>query len=199
MSQTVPTLEGATIRLVPMSRDHLADLCAVGLDPALWQATTIAVSSAADMATYIISALDAGKIGTALPFVIAERGTGTIVGTTRIHSIVPEHRRAEIGFTWIARPWQRTKVNTEAKYLLLKHAFEAMRCVRVEFKTDSENEPSRRALLRIGAREEGTLRNYRVSAHRGIRHLSIYSIIESEWPTVRSNLEAKLNAAASSV
>lgn len=182
------------IRLVPLSRDHLADLCAVGLDPALWQATTIAVTSAAEMAAYVLSALEAAKAGTALPFVLVDRGTKTIVGTTRIHSIVPEHRRAEIGFTWIARPWQRTKINTEAKYLLLKHAFEAMGCIRVEFKTDSENEQSRRALHRIGAREEGTLRNYRVSMHRGIRHLSIYSIIESEWPTVRSNLAAKLNA-----
>jgi N-acetyltransferase len=196
MSQTTLTLEGSTIRLVPMSRDHLADLCAVGLDPTLWQSTTIRVASAAEMAMYVLSALEAAKAGTALPFVIVDRGTKTIIGTTRIHSIVPEHRRVEIGFTWIARPWQRTKVNTESKYLLLKHAFEAMGCIRVEFKTDSENEPSRRALLRIGAREEGTLRNYRVSAHRGIRHLSVYSIIDTEWPIVRSNLEAKLSVDA---
>jgi N-acetyltransferase len=194
MAHTVHSLEGETIRLVPLSRHHLADLCAVGLDPALWQATTIAVTSAADMATYILSALEGAEAGTALPFVIVERSSGTIVGTTRIHSIVSEHRRAEIGFTWIARPWQRTKVNTEAKYLLLKHAFEAMGCIRVEFKADFENQQSRRALLRIGAREEGTLRNYRISAHRGIRHLSVYSIIESEWPSVRASLEAKLNA-----
>lgn len=193
-SESVPALEGTTVRLVPLTPDHLADLCAVGLDPALWQATTIAVTTAAEMAKYIQVAMDARSAGTALPYIIVLRENGATIGTTRIHSIVPEHRRAEIGFTWIARPWQRTSVNTEAKYLLLKHAFEALRCIRVEFKTDSENEASRRALLRIGAREEGTLRNYRVSAHRGIRHLTLYSIIDSEWPQVRAALETKLRS-----
>lgn len=137
-------------------------------------------------------ALDAGSAGTALPFVIIDLATGRLVGTTRFHSIVPDHKRLEIGFTWIAVPWQRTAVNTEAKYLMLRHAFETMGFIRVEFRADAENDQSRRALVRIGAREEGVLRRYRISARRGIRDLAVYSIVDSEWPQVRNRLETLL-------
>lgn len=186
------SLAGNSIRLTPLRPDHLETLCLVGLDPLLWQATTIQVLTRDDMEAYVRSALDARDRGTALPFVILERASGKLIGSTRFHSIDVRHRHLEIGFTWLARPWQRTCANSEAKYLMLHHAFESMGCIRVEFRADAENEQSRRALKRIGAREEGILRRHRISAHRGIRDLAVYSILDDEWPSVRSNLEAKL-------
>jgi len=186
------SLEGSSIRLVPLSLTHLDNLCVIGLEPQLWRATTIHIQTKADMERYVRTALDAQSGGTALPFAIVERASGVIVGTTRFHSMVPEHKRLEIGFTWIASPWQRTFVNTEAKFLMLQHAFEAWECIRVEFRADAENEQSCRALLRIGARQEGILRSYRVSPLRGIRDLAVFSIIASEWSQVRLMLEEKL-------
>jgi RimJ/RimL family protein N-acetyltransferase len=109
---TTITLEGRRIRLVPLTLAHATPLSAIGLDPALWQSTTIRVTNRAEMEAYVRTALEAQRAGNALPFVIVERASGTIVGTTRFHSAVPEHRRIEIGFTWIALPWQRTFVNT---------------------------------------------------------------------------------------
>ncbi len=176
-----------------MSLSHLDELCAIGLEPQLWRATTIQVQTRADMERYVRAALGAQSDGTALPFVIIERGSGAVVGTTRFHSMVPDHKRVEIGFTWIALPWQRTFVNTAAKYLMLQHAFETLGCIRVEFRADAENEQSCRALIRIGAHQEGVLRNYRVSSHRGVRDMTLFSIIASEWPLVRLTLEKKLN------
>jgi RimJ/RimL family protein N-acetyltransferase len=190
------SLEGTAIRLLPLTLAHLDALCAVGLEPQLWRATTIVVATKADMEAYVRTALDARNAGTAFPFAIVELGTGAIIGSTRYHSIVPEHKRLEIGFSWIALPWQRTAVNTDAKYLLLRHAFEVLGCVRVEFKADAENEQSIRALLRIGAKREGTLRNYRVTASRGIRDLALFSIIGSEWPGIRTELETTLKKTA---
>jgi len=175
-----------------MVRDHVSALCAVGLDPELWRLTTIQVGTPEEMRIYIEVAVAGVDAGTALPFVIALEGTGEIVGSTRFHSIAREHRRVEIGFTWIAPRWQRTAVNTEAKYLMLRHAFETWHCARVEFKADADNEPSRRALLRIGAVEEGLLRSYVVSRHRGPRDVRIFSIVSAEWPGLRARLERML-------
>jgi RimJ/RimL family protein N-acetyltransferase len=186
------TLEGATIRLVPLALTHHPQLCAVGLDPALWQQTTIRVQTPAEMLRYLQTALDGQAMGTALPFAIMMQATGELVGTTRYHSIVRDHRRLEIGFTWVGRPWQRTPVNTESKYLLLKHAFEHYRCQRVEFKADSQNERSCQALLRIGATREGTLRQYMLSSHRGVRDVALFSIIDTEWLQVKAQLEQRL-------
>lgn len=104
------------------------------------------------------------------------------------------HHRVEIGWTWVAREWQRTAINTEAKYLLLKHAFERLGCIRVELKTDSLNERSRAAILRIGAREEGTFRNHMIAASGRIRHTVYFSIVDSEWAAVKARLEARLNS-----
>jgi N-acetyltransferase len=188
------TLEGSVIRLIPMSEAHVDGLSAVGLEPELWRSTTIQVRTRADMEAYVRTALQAQDAGTALPFTIVECGTDTIVGTTRFHNMAPEHRRLEIGYTWVALPAQRTNVNTESKYLLLRHAFDVLECVRVEFKADAENEPSRRSLLGIGAQFEGIHRSCRISAHRGIRDLAVFSIVAAEWPLVRANLEAKLKA-----
>jgi N-acetyltransferase len=127
-----------------------------------------------------------------LPFIIVLQATGEIVGTTRYHSIMREHRRLEIGFSWVGPPWQRSPVNTEAKYLLLGYAFEQARCQRVEFKADTENEPSCQALLRIGATREGTLRQYMYSPHKSARDIALFSIIDGEWPGIKARLEQRL-------
>ena len=189
------TLVGSSIKLAPLTLAHLDRLCHIGLDPRLWQATTIQIQTREQMESYVRAALDAQSAGTALPFVIIDNRTGEIVGMTRYHSAVPEHRRVEIGFTWVAPERQRTTVNTESKYLLLRHAFEQLGCIRVEFKANAENEQSRRALLRIGAKEKGTLRNYRLSPSGQMFDLTVFSITSAEWPRVRSNLEAKLKNA----
>jgi N-acetyltransferase len=188
------TLEGEFVQLVPLSVEHLPQLCAIGLEPTLWQATTIRVQTPEEMAAYVRAALDGAATGTALPFAIILKETGAVVGTTRYHSIAPVHRRLEIGFTWVGLPWQRTAVNTESKYLLLQHAFEVWRLQRVEFKSDCENERSCRALLRLGATQEGILRNYMGSEHRGPRDVAIFSIIDSEWSQAKARLEAMLYA-----
>lgn len=187
------TLEGRFIRLMPLSLSHHERLCAIGLEPALWQHTTIHLQTPAEMLRYIQTALDSQATGTALPFVIVLQATGEIVGTTRYHSIMREHHRLEIGFSWVGLPWQRSPVNTEAKYLLLRHAFEQAGCQRVEFKVDRENQPSIRALLRIGAQQEGILRRYMRSAHAGARDVAIFSIIDSDWPEMKAGLQARLS------
>ncbi len=122
---------------------------------------------------------------------IVLQATGQIVGTTRYHAIVREHHRVGIGFSWIGLPWQRSHVNSEAKYLLLSHAFEQARCQRVEFKADAENAPSCQALLRIGATREGTLRQYIYSPHKGARDIALFSMIDREWPEIKARLEQR--------
>ncbi len=186
------TFEGHFIRLLPLSLSHHERLCAIGLEPALWQHTTIRVQTPREMRRYIEQALESQAAGTALPFVIVLQATGEIVGTTRYHAIVREHHRREVGFSWVGLPWQRSPVNTEAKYLLLTYAFEQARCQRVEFKADSQNERSCRALLRIGATREGTLRQYMYSAQKGARDIALFSIIDVEWPDIKARLEQRL-------
>jgi RimJ/RimL family protein N-acetyltransferase len=160
------TLEGSVVRLEPLRLLHLDALCAVGLDPELWKVTIANVQTRDDMRSYIEAALHAREQGTALPFVIVERKSATVIGSTRYLNIDLPNRKVEIGSTWVARRWQRTAVNTEAKYLVLRYAFEELECVRVEFKTDLLNAQSRSALLRIGAKEEGILRKHQIHAER---------------------------------
>ncbi len=187
-------LEGRVVRLEPLSLDHHAALCEIGLDPDLWRWTLNLVRTPAEMQVYIEAALEAQAQGTALPFATRDRASGRLVGSTRFGNISRPDRRVEIGWTWIARSWQRTAVNTEAKYLMLAHAFEQWGCVRVEFKTDVRNETSRRALLRLGATEEGVLRKHMVAATGRIRDTVYYSIVDTEWPRVKAALEAKLRS-----
>ena len=192
MPVTPVTLEGRFVRLEPLSMNHLAPLCEVGLDPELWRVGLSVIGSKDDMTSYIATALQWQAEGTALPFVTIERSSGTVVGSTRFANIDRRHRRVEIGWTWIARPWQHTPVNTEAKYLMLTHAFEALGCIRVELKTDSLNEKSRNAMLRIGAKEEGILRNHMITQGGRIRHTVCFSITNDEWLGVKRSLEEKL-------
>jgi RimJ/RimL family protein N-acetyltransferase len=182
-------LEGDTVRLEPLELRHLPGLCAVGLEPSLWAFTATHVTSADDMRRYLETALAEQRAGTALPFATVERATGSVVGSTRFANAVPAHRRVEIGWTWIAPRWQRTGVNTEAKYLMLRHAFEVMGCQRVELKTSTRNARSRAAMLRIGATEEGVLRQHMINPDGSSRDTVYLSILDGEWPGVRRRLE----------
>lgn len=186
------TLEGRYVRLEPLSMAHLSGLCSVGLDPELWRWTPFVVRTPEEMRNYVENALQAQHRGAALPFTVIELSSGSIIGSSRYMNIEKEHLRLEIGSTWYGRQWQRTPVNTEAKYLMLKHAFEELGCIRVEFKTDSLNVPSRNALLRIGAQQEGTFRNHMLTYSGRIRHTVYFSIINSDWPLVESQLKEKL-------
>ncbi len=186
------TLEGRHVRLEPLSLAHHDRLCAVGLDAELWRWGLSTLATPADMRAYIETALAWQAQGTAVPFAIVARATGQVVGSTRYANIERADRRLEIGWTWLARAAQRTPANTEAKYLLLRHAFEVLGCIRVEFKTDVLNEPSRAALLRIGAKQEGILRSHMVTASGRIRDSMYFSIVADEWPAVKAGLEQKL-------
>jgi len=186
------TLDGQFIRLEPLSLAHHAALCEVGLSDEIWRWMPQQVHSAEDMRAWIEDALKAQGQGTALPLATLEKSTGRAIGSTRFGNIDGSNRRVEIGWTWLGVPWQRTAANTEAKYLMLRHAFETLGCIRVEFKTDSLNERSRAALLRIGAKEEGTFRNHVIVSTGRIRHSVYYSIIDAEWPAVKAHLEEKL-------
>lgn len=186
------TLEGEHVRLEPLSLDeHLEGLQQAGDDPDIFRWFTRDHSSPAAMRAFVESALADRAAGTALPFATVLRSTDEVVGSTRFGAISPEHRRVEIGWTWLAPAHQRTAANTEAKYLQLRHAFETWGCVRVELKTDARNARSRRAIERLGATEEGTLRKH-MQTHQGDRDTVYYGIVDEEWPDVKADLEARL-------
>ena len=164
----------------------------VGLDPDLWRWTVSAVASRADMEKYVRTALAERDAGRAIPFVIVDPRSGEVAGSTRFAAIDPQNRRMEIGWTWIGRRWQRTALNTEMKLLMLRHAFEEADCIRVELKTDALNERSRRAIRRLGAKEEGILRSHMVTHTGRFRDTVYHSILAAEWPAVLAHLEALL-------
>jgi RimJ/RimL family protein N-acetyltransferase len=186
------TLEGRHVRLEPLAHAHHRPLCAIGLDPELWELIPYRVATPEDMASYIQTALDHQAAGTALPFATVHVPSGQVIGSTRYMNIDRANRRVEIGATWIAGPWRRTAVNTEAKYLMLRHAFETLGCIRVELKTDALNQRSRTAIRRIGATEEGTLRQHIITWSGRLRDSVYFSILDSEWPRVKQDLERKL-------
>jgi RimJ/RimL family protein N-acetyltransferase len=194
MIVTPVTLEGRHVRLEPLGMAHLEGLAEIGLDEELWRWIPTAVRTREEMAAYIETALKEQERGISLPFALVEPATRRAIGSTRYGNIDRTHQRVEIGWTWVGREWQRTAVNTEAKYLLLRHAFETLGCIRVELKTDSLNEKSRAAILRIGAREEGIFRNHMITASGRIRHSAYYSIVDAEWPAVKARLETMLNS-----
>lgn len=185
-------LPGLYVRLEPLSRTHLAGLCEVGLEEELWRWIPDPVRTPEQMAAYVEAALKDQESGMALPFAQVEKSTGRVVGSTRYANIDRTHHRLEIGWTWVASQWQRTVVNTESKYLLLRHAFETLGCMRVELKTDSLNAKSRAAILRIGAKEEGLFRNHMITSSGRIRHTVYFSVLDSEWPEVKVQLEHRL-------
>jgi len=182
------TLDGTHVRLDPLESSHHDDLIRAVEDGKLWESTVTVVPSRETMAAYIDAALAEQIKGRQQPFVIVHKPSSTIVGSTRYLDIDFQHRRREIGATWIAASFQRTAVNTEAKFLLLRHAFETLRCIRVAFFTDVLNGRSRAAITRLGATQEGVLRNHMIMPGGRLRDSACYSIIESEWPSVKQRL-----------
>ncbi len=187
-------LEGEFVRLEPMRVDHLPELVEVGMDQSIWKWTNNVVNAESDIERYVREALAMQMQGTSVPFVTIEKATDTVVGSTRFGNIDTANKKVEIGWTWINPRWQRTVINTEAKLLMLTHAFETWNCIRVELKTDSNNEKSRNAMLRIGCTEEGTLRNHMITESGRFRDSVYFSIIQTEWESVKQNLTSKLAA-----
>lgn len=187
------TLQGRHVRLEPLAQSHEAALWEAGRHPDLWALIPYRVHTPDEMAAYIRTALDHQAAGSALPFATVNQASGEVIGSTRYMNVDPANRRLEIGATWIAKPWQRTAINTEAKYLMLRHAFETLGCIRVQLKTDRRNERSRRAIERIGGQFEGILRNHMIQYY-GLRDSAYYSIIDTEWPAVKADLAGKLYA-----
>ncbi len=187
------TLEGADIRMVPLTEAHEAEVFAI-LDPTLTQWFPKPMQTREDVRAYIAEALAWQRAGTAVPFATTQRASGKLVGTTRFANIDRANKRAEIGWTLVARAHQRSAANTEAKLLMLTHAFETWGCIRVEFKTDSLNIQSRTALTRLGATEEGIFRNHVICASGRLRHSVYFSITNDEWPSVKQRLVRRLAA-----
>jgi RimJ/RimL family protein N-acetyltransferase len=188
-------LSDGAARLEPLRADHAAGLFEVGREPEIWRYLPAGPPRDVEgVAAFIRRALDGAAVGTELPFAIIERASGRAVGSTRYLEIQPGNRALEIGATWIAPAWQRTAVNTECKYLLLRHAFEGLGAVRVQLKTDGRNERSQRAIERLGAKREGCLRKSRILHDGYIRDTVMYSVIAEEWAGVKERLEARLGA-----
>ena len=188
------TLTGTRVQLQPLSESHLDPLSEVGLDPDLWKWIPIQVIDRDQMLRYIQSALAEQQKGVSIPFATIDRASNKVVGSTRFMSIDVPNKRLEIGATWIAKPWQRTSINTEAKYLMMRHAFETLGCNRVEWKTDALNTQSRNAILRLGAKQEGIFRHHVVTWTGRLRDSVYFSVIAPEWPEVKKGLEAKINS-----
>jgi len=193
MAPLGPTpLAGAHVRLEPLAPAHLAPLAEATLGHDLFAHFPYVLSTPDDLARWIDEMLRAQDAGAAVPFVTVDGASGRVAGSTSFLAIDRAHHRAEIGSTWVSPPWQRTAVNTEAKYLMLRHAFETAGANRIEFKTDARNTRSRAALRRIGAREEGIFRNHMVMPDGRLRDSVYFSVIADEWPDVKAALEAKL-------
>lgn len=182
------TLRGAIVTLVPLSLEHHDDLVAATRDGELWKLWYTFVPSPDTMKAEIARRLDLQQKGSMLPFAAMERATGKAVGMTTYMNIDAVNRRVEIGSTWYAKRMQRTGLNTECKLLLLTHAFETLKCIAVEFRTSFFNHQSRSAIERLGAKLDGILRNHMILPEGARRDTCVYSIIENEWPSVRTHL-----------
>lgn len=184
---------GKYVQLEPLSETQIPGLTLAGADPSIWQYMLYGeLTSEEKMRDWVLDILDRKAAGTDQPFVIRHQETGELIGATRFLEIRPAHRSLEIGGTWLATKFQRTSVNTEAKYLLLRHSFESLACIRVQFKADSRNERSIRAIERLGAVHEGMLRNHMILDDGVYRHSVYFSILDSEWPLVKVRLEERL-------
>ena len=188
------TLEGSVVRLEPIRREHAQlfwDVAKNDLED-IFRWIPYAMKAREDFEKLVEKAFAEQERGESVVFATVERASGKTVGSTRFMNIDRVNKRVEIGSTWIAPPWQRTAVNSEAKYLMLRHAFEVWGCIRVELKTDGLNQRSRNAILRIGAKEEGTLRRQLVTSTGRVRDTVYFSILDSEWPEVKARLESKV-------
>ncbi|EUB86581.1 GNAT family N-acetyltransferase [Pseudomonas sp. GM30] len=188
------TLQGPRILLRPLQYSDADALLRAAADGELWNLTVTVVPSASTVDSYLKKALDGRDADTVMPFVIVLKDSGEVIGSTRFWKIDPLNRKLEIGSSWISARWQKSFVNTEAKYLMLRHAFEVLDCVRVQFTTDENNQKSRNAILRLGAQQEGIVRHERIMPDGRKRNSVRFSIIDDEWPQVRQALEQKLAA-----
>ncbi len=194
------TLAGAVVRLEPLRPDHAHLFWEAAKDSLdeIFRWIPYRMQSPEDFQLVVEKALGEHQRGESVVFATVERASPRVVGSTRFMNIDRANRRLEIGSTWIAPAWQRTAVNTEAKYLMLRHAFEVWQCFRVELKTDALNQKSRNAILRLGAKEEGTLRRHVITWTGRVRDSVYFSILDSEWPEVKRNLDTKLASGAAS-
>ena len=182
------TLKGEHASLEPLAREHAGDIAAAASDGELWRLWYTSVPSPEEVGAWLDTALDMRERLGALPFAVRDNASGAIVGSTRYFNVDPVNHRLEIGHTWYAARVQRSPLNTECKWLLLTHAFEALGCIAVEFRTHWFNHRSREAILRLGAKQDGVLRNHHRMPDGTLRDTVVFSIIESEWPTVKRNL-----------
>jgi N-acetyltransferase len=192
---TLPlTLEGSVVRLEPVRADHAALFWNVAKDDLedIFRWIPYSMRAPEDFHLLVETAFEEQRRGQSVVFATIERASGQTIGSTRFMNIDRVNRRVEIGSTWIGPPWQRTAVNTEAKYLMLRHAFEVWGCIRVELKTDGLNQKSRNAILRIGAKEEGTLRRHLLTWTGRVRDTVYFSILDNEWPDVKRRLEERM-------
>lgn len=189
------SLAGKIIRLEPMTEEHVPALAQVGLDPRIWQYMIYGqMKTEEDLRGWVREVLSRQERGTDLPFTVIHQQSGRAIGTTRYMEIRPPHRGLEIGGTWYGLEFQGSGVNAEAKYLLLRHAFEVWRCIRVQIKTDLRNVHSQRAIERLGAVKEGVLRDHVILMDGYVRSSVMYSILEAEWPVVKEGLLNRLAA-----
>jgi N-acetyltransferase len=186
------TMPGALVRLEPLRPHQAEDLLSAGAEPGVWTYLMEHPTTIDDMLALIKRAMDAEHAGRELPFAIIENATGKAIGSTRYEDITPAHRYLEIGWTWLGAPWQRTPSNTQCKLMLFRHAFEVLGAVRVQLKADVRNTRSIRAIERLGAVYEGTLRRNRTLPDGFVRDSAYYSVIAEEWPGVKTRLEALL-------
>jgi len=184
------TLEGRHVRLEPLDLTrHWDGLREIGLAPELWRFTAAKVKTEADLRSYFEKAVDEQARGVSLPFATIQRSSGKVAGSTRFGNITREHRRVEIGWTWLGLDYQRSALNTEAKYQMLRHAFEIEGCMRVEFKTSSTNLKSQTAMRRLGLVEEGMFRKWMFNEDQTPRDTVWFSCIDDEWPEMKARLE----------
>jgi N-acetyltransferase len=186
------TLEGHGIRLEPLAPNHRDGLATAAADGKLWELWFTTVPAPHETTSYIAHALDRQRGGDMLPWAVRELGTGRIVGSTRYHDIVAAAQRVEIGYTWYAKKWQRSHVNTACKLLLLAHAFDELGCGVVGLRTDNFNFASQRAIEALGAKKDGVIRRHAVRRDGTPRDTVMYSILVDEWPDVRRHLERRL-------
>ena len=185
-------LEGEKVKLVPLENSHKEELLKAASDGKLWELWFTSVPSSKNIDNYIDHALRQKQKGIEFPFVVIDKKSGELIGSTRYYNIQPEHRRLEIGYTWYAKKNQRTGINTESKILLLEHAFENLHCIAVQFMTNWHNLHSRAAIERLGAKQDGVLRNHRLNTDGSYRDSVVFSITDQEWSGVKKSLEYEI-------
>ena len=189
------TLEGHGVRLEPLGARHAQGIAAAASDGALWELWFTSVPAPEEVEAYIAQALDGQRNGHMLPWAVCDANTGSVIGSTRYHDILPGAERVEIGYTWYARSRQGTNVNPACKLLLMRHAFETLGCAVVGLRTDNFNFHSQRAIERLGAKKDGVIRHHWARRDGSVRDSVMYSVLVSEWPDVRRNLLHRLGAA----